>query len=321
MKILRLAKMWIGYVRKQVELKYYPFKLWVEPTSACNLRCIMCPQSMERPKKHGYMEMELFKKIIDEAKEFVHDINVHHTGESLLHPKLMEMIKYSESNGIVTKLHTNATLLDKTLANKIFESGLSLLSFSFDGFDAKTYESIRRGAQFENTLSNILNFLRMKKERNSRKPYTIFEVIHLGNKLEKKSDNYNKFIAQFNGLPIEEIRVKEPHNWAGKYQLNVKKDRYAECTFPYYALVVNWNGLVTPCPQDYFCDIELGDMKIQSLKEIWNGSALKELRRRMINKDIEQLVPCNTCDMIRRKKVLGIPSGHVADFVKESVSE
>ena len=158
----------------------------------------------------------------------------------------------------------------------------------------------------------------MKKEKNSRKPYTIIEVIHIRNNVTKNSDNYYTFIEQFKELPVDEIRVKEPHNWAGNYELSIGKEKYAACTFPYYALVVNWNGLVTPCPQDYYQDIVLGDVNKQSLKEIWNGAAMKELRRRMKEKNSELMIPCSACDMIRRKKILGIPVGHVKEFLKES---
>jgi radical SAM protein with 4Fe4S-binding SPASM domain len=315
MNIITLAKMWFNYVCKRLTVPYYPFKLWIEPTSACNLRCIMCPQSLERPKKHGYMEIDLFRKVIDEAKDFVHDINVHHTGESLLHPRLAEMISYAEQQGIYTKLHTNATLLDSAMTDKIIQSGLSLLSFSFDGCDAETYEGIRKGARFDSTLNNIIKFLTIKKEQKLKKPYVIIEIIQLRNTTPQSSDNYNIFIERFKGLSVDEIRMKKPHNWAGNYELKLDKNQFSECTFPYYALVVNWNGMVTACPQDYYCDIVLGDMNVQTLKEIWNGSAIKELRRRMKNKDVEQLMPCRTCDMIRRKKLFGIPIGHVRKFL------
>ncbi len=317
MRIKTIIKMWKSYIFREKELKYFPFRLWVEPTSVCNLRCVMCPQSLDIPKKHGYMKMELFKKIIDEAKEFVHDINVHHTGEATLHPQLAEMIRYAENNGILTKLHTNATLLKGALSKKLIEAGLSLLSFSFDGFEAEVYESIRIKAKFNKTLNNVIEFLKIKKEKNSAKPYTILEIIHLNDALSKHNKKYKEFIKKFDGLPLDEVIIKEPHNWAGRYDLPLREDRYSACTFPWYALVINWNGVVTPCPQDYYCEIILGDVNKQTLKEIWNSEAIKDLRRRMKERDIDESKPCYKCDMLRRGKILGVPSSYIKGFIKE----
>lgn len=311
----RIMQISYSYILRKEEVLYKPYRLWIEPTSACNLRCIMCPQSLPIPKKHGFMEMQLFKKIIDEAKQFVHDINIHHTGEATLHPKLPEMIKYAEDNGIYTKLHTNATLLNESLSQKLIESNLSLLSFSFDGFDAETYEKIRKYSNFHKTLQNIINFLKIKKANKSKKPYTIFEVIKISNNISKDADNYKVFMEKFNDLPLDKLRIKEAHNWAGKYNINIAGEHFSACTFLWYALVINWNGKVTPCPQDYYCDLILGDVNAQSIGEIWNGVKIKELRKRMKRKDVRHLTPCEKCDLLKRKSLLGIPFGNIKEFI------
>ncbi|OGF62568.1 MAG: hypothetical protein A2Y62_11670 [Candidatus Fischerbacteria bacterium RBG_13_37_8] len=312
---IRLARAGLNYIFKREVVAYLPFRLWIEPTSACNLRCVMCPQSMNIPKEHGYMKMDLYKKIIDEAKSFVHDINIHHTGEATLHPRLPEMIAYAESEKIYTKLHTNGTLLNLALSEKIIDSSLSLLSFSFDGFDAETYEGIRIGAQFESTLQNIIDFLKIKKEKHSKKPFVIIEVIDLSNNLSKKTDKYLRFKEKLAGLPLNELRLKQPHNWAGKYTMKFNQEQFAACTFLWYAMVINWSGEVTPCPQDYYCEIFLGDVQEQSLREIWNGLPMRKLRAKMRTGDLKRFKPCETCDMLRRKTVLGIPFTNVKQFL------
>ena len=102
------------YLRGHEVLPYLPIRLWVEPTSYCNLRCVMCPQSFPRAHAKGYMDWDLFRKIIDEAAEFVYDINLHHTGESTLHKRLPDMIAYARQAGIYTRLHSNGTFSGRT---------------------------------------------------------------------------------------------------------------------------------------------------------------------------------------------------------------
>ena len=123
------------------------------------------------------MDWDLYKKIIDEAKGFVHDINLFLGGESLFHKRLPDMIRYARENGIGTRLSTNATVLTKDKAKAIIDAGLDFIIFSFDGYEKEVYEKIRVNASFEKTLANIKGFLEEKKRRGSRKPYVVFQVI------------------------------------------------------------------------------------------------------------------------------------------------
>ena len=81
-QIKRLADVGLSYARARLEVKHPPFRLWIEPTNICNLRCPMCPQSLNQLESMGHMSMDLFARVIDEVKDFAFDINLHHTGES-----------------------------------------------------------------------------------------------------------------------------------------------------------------------------------------------------------------------------------------------
>ena len=81
------------------------------------------------------------------------------------------------------------------MSTLIIDSGLDLLSFSFDGFQKEPYEKIRIGSNFEKTLANILQFLRIKKELKS-KAFTVFQVIDLDGNTEGKQE----FVNQFDGF-------------------------------------------------------------------------------------------------------------------------
>ena len=66
----RLTRLFIHYTRKATRLPYLPIRLWVELSSHCNYRCIMCPNKDLFPKDKGHMDFDLYTKIIDEAKDF-----------------------------------------------------------------------------------------------------------------------------------------------------------------------------------------------------------------------------------------------------------
>ncbi|MEW6367396.1 MAG: radical SAM/SPASM domain-containing protein [Acidobacteriota bacterium] len=318
----RLARALLSYWRGRIVLDHMPIRMWIEPTNRCNLRCRVCPQSTPRQaaSAQGMMDFDLYKKIIDEASLYLHDLNLFHTGESLLHRDIFKMIRYAKQKGLTTRLHTNGALLTTPFSEQIIDSGLDLLSFSFDGYDKETYESMRVRGNFDKTLGNIRRFLEIKKQRQSRLPYTIFEVMNI---FQGARNGRAEFEGRFKGLPLDRFVVKEAHNWAGTYEVGgesgVVKQVFTCCTFPWYALVVFWDGRVDPCPQDFFGDIFLGDLTKQTIAEVWNGEPMLRLRRRMVAKNVDGIVPCETCDMLERESFLGVPTLNLKTFLKENL--
>jgi radical SAM protein with 4Fe4S-binding SPASM domain len=304
----RLFQVFFNYKRKKTILPYRPIRLWIETTSICNLRCVMCPNKDLKKEEKGFMDFGLFRKIVDEARGFVFDANLIHRGEGLLHPDFIRMAEYAHSAGIRTKFHTNATLLDEERSRQLIAAGLDQISFSFDGYDKKTYESIRVNADFEKTLGNIIRFLEVKKEMHSRTPYTIFELINFPD-LYKDVDNRQRkrFLDNFRELPLDRIEIKEIHNWAGETGPARSGKKYAPCTFLWQALIIFWDGTVLPCTQDFHGYYPLGNVRDETLARIWNNDRLVRLREKILRRDIADLETCSQCDRLWRDQILGVP--------------
>jgi radical SAM protein with 4Fe4S-binding SPASM domain len=313
---LRLPQVFSSYKRKKVHLSYLPVRLWVETTSICNLRCIMCPNKDLKKEEKGFMEFNLFQKIIDEARPFVFDVNLIHRGEGLLHHDFSRLVRYAHEAGITTKFHTNATLLDEKKSFELIEAGLDQISFSFDGYDKKTYEGIRVNANFEKTVANIVQFLKVKQKLKSKKPYAILELINFPD-LYKPIDSRQKqeFLENFRGLPLNGVEVKEMHNWAGEIGEGRKKRKYVPCTFLWQALIIFWDGSVLPCTQDFHGYYILGNVKDMSLAQIWNDEKIVRLRRKVLQQDIDDLKTCSQCDRLWREQILGIPKEYLWKFL------
>lgn len=318
-----MTRMLLNYWRKRVLLDYNPFRLWIEATNFCNLKCTMCLNSSIKIEEKGFMEFELFKKIIDEAKDFVYSVNLHHRGESLLHKDLPEMIKYCRDHKIYSQLHTNATLLTEDKAYEIITSGLNYISFSFDGSDKTSYESIRIGAKFEETLGNITAFLKMKDRLKSKTPYSVCEIIEFE---QNKRHEYRPLKDELLSRKLDKFIIKQPHNWAGAYKtkldnkgLHKKRNISHSCTFPWYALVILWDGTVVICPQDFFGENRVGNVNHTSLKEIWNSPSMIQYRKKMKEKKYQEIKTCEYCDRLQTKRLFGIPTSHLHAFVKEHI--
>ncbi len=312
----RLLRLYLHYRKRSARLPYYPIRLWVELTSVCNYRCIMCPNKDLPKEQKGHMDFSLYTKIIDEAADFAFDVNLAHRGESLLHPRLIDGIRYAKQRGLYTRLHTNGSLLTEETARSLVASGLDRLSFSFDGYTKETYERIRAGGDFERTISNILRLLEIKRETGSRNPETAIEVINFEQLSAPDQANARQhFRDRFRGLGLNSFVMKELHNWAGEIDQLDRKARYGVCPFPWNALVIFWDGSAYPCTQDFFGYYRLGNIKDSSLKTLWNGPALEDLRRRLSGQDIAELETCSHCDRPWRKRIMGVPKEYLWRFI------
>ncbi len=322
-----LAKIYYSYSLRKKKVGYLPIRLWVEVSSRCNLACRLCVNKDIEPSLKGDLDFGLYRKLIDDAKDYIFDVNLFHRGEPLLNKNIVEMVKYANSNGIKTRIHTNGVLLNKDLSRKLITSGLNLISFSFDGYTKKTYEKNRIGATYERTIENIVDFLKIKQELKTKTPFTIIQVMEFDDELSREDFQKQKseFEKRFYGLPLDKLVIRDPHNWGGLLDIDgVKKidrdkSRIIPCTFLWYSLTVFYDGKVFLCPQDFAGEIQVGDLNKESIKDIFNNEKIQKIRERFKNKNISDLSPCNSCDRIWRETIGGIPREYLKIFLKDSM--
>lgn len=318
-KLLRLATAYLNYIRKNTEPPYFPLRVWIEVTNKCNLQCPMCPNKDIPAQDKGFMDFGLYQKIIGQLGTKVNDIYLFHRGEPLLHPKLAEMIDYAKKTPATVRIHTNGTLMDKSITDKIIASGLDFISFSFDGYDQKTYEKNRVNSSFGATLEAVTYFLARKKELGSRLPFTALQVIEYeqGRDIKKMRERFKK---NFKGLPLDRFITRKPHNWGGLVNTGGKAAKnYVPCTFLWYALVILYNGDLLPCPQDFGSMLKLGNLEDISIAGAFKGKKMKNLRQNMAKKDIGKLKPCSNCDRLYRDTFMGLPTDYLKSFLKDNL--
>ena len=158
----------------------YPRSLNIEPTSYCNLSCIMCPRNRTN-KKDGYIEMNLFRKIIDETRLYgARSIVLHKDGEPLLHKEIIEMIKYIKHSNRAHNvlISSNGLLLNDGLSREMVRSGLDQLHLSIGAVDAKNYKKVR-GGDLNKLEEKIMRLIEIKKEENSKTPELTTQIIKM----------------------------------------------------------------------------------------------------------------------------------------------
>ncbi len=307
----RTVRFLYHWMRGSTVLPYPPLKLHLEPTSICNLRCPMCPQAIDAVKGDtGYIDLGLYRKIIDEAKDFVLEVNLFFRGEPLLHRHMPELLRYGKERGVRLHVNTNATILREKQARMLIEQGAAKVTISFDGPDKATYEKMRKGARYETTLENVRQFLALVREYRAngwKTPYTVMQVILPYDPQSPGPAVPAHMKELFAGLPVDEWDPIWPHGWAGTMLDNgvVPAQPYGEhyhpCNWLWKSLAIYWDGRVASCCADFSGDQIIGDVRTQTLREIWNGEAMVRLRRLQVEGRYKEASLCSGCDALWQK--------------------
>lgn len=156
-----------------------PNILQLEVTSGCEMNCIMCPKSHYGDRwKEGEMDWKTFEGIIPSFSglEYVH---LQGWGEPLQHPDLMEMLAEVKESGTEVGFTTNGMKLTRKRSEDFVRLGVDRIGVSLDGSTAETYQSIRRGGDFERVVSNLERLKEVKEKLGSKKPQVIVLFIKM----------------------------------------------------------------------------------------------------------------------------------------------
>ncbi|MGD1817300.1 MAG: radical SAM protein [Pleomorphochaeta sp.] len=117
-----------------------PWAILMDPTSACNLKCIGC-WAAEYEQKDS-MDYSLLSSIVEQGKALGTYVYVLSGGEPMV--RRDDIIKLAkEHNDCVFLAFTNGTLFDEDYAKKLQEVGNVTFAISIEGFEEET--DMRRG--------------------------------------------------------------------------------------------------------------------------------------------------------------------------------
>jgi len=263
---------WLG-----LPVAYSLTTLGLETSNTCNLRCQHCPVPTDMTRPRGLLAWPLFCRIIDNHPR-IKRIYLTDWGEPLLHPEIVEMVAYAHSRGKHVALTTNGTLLRGEMSRRLLRSGPDLIKISIDG-GPKTYEKIRH-FPYQRLRENLEEFLKLREETGSETWVEVSMVIY-----EETMDEVEAFISQWQGK-VDAI------NFQPRF-FTLRSPRRRTCRDLWRLLVVLWDGRVTPCCADYDGQLIVGRADEQNLEEIFNGPAMRALRKQHLRKKWSGL--CDQC--------------------------
>jgi radical SAM protein with 4Fe4S-binding SPASM domain len=299
--------------RERTSYAAQPFGIYnIELTNKCPMKCVMCPRTKNMTRPQGFMDYELYKRAIDELvsnnPEYVGNrlVWLHHFGESLLHPRFGDFIRYASSKGVRTALSINPVMLRYDFIDELLKAEPYLLCMSLDGHDDESFYKIRGVKKAYGTSHDrLIDFLARKVQSRSRIKVMVSMIdFDVNAESIKAQESYWKKIAGVDQFLCKDFStwdgnagdINELVNRGGRTAGAVDKSAVA-CTLPWEVMTIAWNGDVVPCCYDYDAKVVLGNMKEQSLSDIWNGEKLQAIRMEFIENKVTNPL-CKKCEKL-----------------------
>ncbi len=277
----------------------FPTSLLIEPTNACNLKCVFCPRN-KSSRKIGFISFELFKKIINDCHgRRLYRLWLHKDGEPLLHPQIAKLYKYAKNNCDVQdlRLTTNGILLKGKVACDLLKVGLDHVTISLDSLKRETYKKVKGVDAYDIVEENARNFIEMRNDMGLDKPNIELKTILM---TETWAEVLN-FRRKWRGV-ADSTPVRIMNTWAGgvdsesSYKLKHPKEPHP-CFFLWNNLVIGWSGKASVCCVDWNEEMVVGNVKDQSIYEIYNSERMDRMRLEHLIGKFKLLPKCKNCDI------------------------
>mgnify|MGYP000925851136 CR=1 FL=1 len=319
----------------QAILVNMPKQYEIEPINFCNLKCPSCSTLFIKDKK--FLKTDEFVEIIKEIPEFS-SINLYHYGEPFLNPNIFDIIKEGKKKNLYLSIHSNMNFKEK-LIPLIVDSGLDHLTASMDGASNESYSKYRVNGDFNVAWRNFSELAKLRFEKGGSPKSLQWQFI-VNKYNEHEIPKAKQMIKELPGDPsiyflqmgfrqylVEFERYSESeldeilNEWLPKnkkyinpYFLNPEQGYVSDptiCFFLWNAMYISVDGDVFPCCHTYKKEHSFGNLKNQSLSDIWNNDNYVNSRRMFLEPDFKECnTICSRCDNFLRLGKGNIISRH-----------
>jgi radical SAM protein with 4Fe4S-binding SPASM domain len=307
-----------------------PLLAIIEPTFTCNGACPHCAVSSTAAETPGKLSTGEWVNVFEEMGRIGVFTMTISGGEPLLLDNLEDIVRGAVDNGMKVTINTNGSLVTRKRLQSLIEAGVDGFQLNVDGVNAETHDSFRGIPGLFKKNMELLTWLQkteldvqisthittcnidqvpaiMQLIHTKGVPrQSLVRVVNTGRAQENPELHPHKEqwitlikeVADVRGqvdqvvflptLPAayyhEAVGIKQYQSWR-------KEGLISLCLAGITNVIITPQGDVRPC--DTSITTSLGNVRTQSLAEIWRTSPVLERLRDLTKADF---VPCNQCN-------------------------
>jgi len=282
--------------------RFFPTHLAIETINACNADCVMCPYSSMTRKK-GIMSMEDHERLLQRVRDWgapIREISHAGMGDPLLDKRLEEKIIREKEvfPDAAIYVYTNGGLLGPERAERLLRSGVSLISFSINGFRKDTYERVMRIPR-DATYRNVEALI---ERRNA-----LASPVRIQASLVKTALCSLEEVEEWRAYWADRVESLVLPAWISWGDFFDKEDRQntdtlsrrlaeqVPCPYIWKTLMVDQSGIVKMCCEDYDTSLPQGNALTDPLDDIFNSPVMQRQRSDQLRGDFDTPAMCRNC--------------------------
>ena len=272
----------------------------IENTNLCGYKCIFCPRE-KMGRKKGIQSVSDFNIILDRIDEYhtsfkySNPIHLHGYGEPLLDKTLPDKVKivterFPDSiSHIVTTLGHNVS--DDYLY-KLIDNGIKSISVSFYGSNENIYKYHTVTGNYNVAFKNLIKVAEIRKNTNKKLSIVAkTSMTGLESPEDKTKTEFNKML---NDLGVRTVDFPI-HNYGDGRSYVKSRKLLCRTLISRDVLQITWDMKVIPCCYDYNAELIYGNLKDNSVKEIFESEQMQGYLKNHCEGKADMYNPCKNC--------------------------
>jgi radical SAM protein with 4Fe4S-binding SPASM domain len=280
----------------------FPLALEIQTTSACNSGCVICPHPDIRSGATGdEMDEGLFARIISECAPHQNGLRIapYLNAEPFLDARFLSRLELIQAlcPRAEVEVSTNVSRLTRNVRREIAQRGLRELRLSVFGFSPATHRKMMPGLDWSVVWRHLKEAVTDGEFRSGVGELALVMIDH-----PWVPDSEYRRAAEFcgeHGLTFHLWGFLDRAGNVRRFSHLTRHERVVGCRQgrPFERLHVLHDGLVILCCQDWRATVILGDLRRQSVEEIWRSPAYEQVRRATLGQEEPQPEVCRRCQL------------------------
>lgn len=301
-KITRKAQTLSDHIEILYWKKYYIYKMHLELTYRCNFRCVHCYNPT-----HGGGRSEMataeWERTLDQLADLGCYLLIFTGGELFVRKDAVQILQAACDKGFTFRLNTNGSLIDEKMIEQLdrMRPFLQSVDISFYGAEADVHDVLaQQPGSYAATLRavNLLrdagislvtkfvtlrdNFRGIDQFENSMREIGVPHIVSTGSLIPRTDRNKS---------PLVQLTTDKQYETLLATRVGPKGDEDPGACRPGHVRgAITPDGFVSPC--EWLTDFKLGNLREQTLSEIWYGPRFQSFRN-----IFEQESECTSCGL------------------------